>query len=73
MQCFLKLESTLSHENTNAVFSPKTKKESEEKEEQIAEFQKQKDVLLSLFDEKRHEHLLSKGCLLYTSDAADDC
>uniref|UniRef100_A0A8D0X9W2 Tryptophan 2,3-dioxygenase n=2 Tax=Sus scrofa TaxID=9823 RepID=A0A8D0X9W2_PIG len=35
--------------------------ESEEKEEQMAEFQKQKKVLLSLFDEKRHEHLLSKG------------
>ncbi|XP_059779845.1 tryptophan 2,3-dioxygenase isoform X2 [Balaenoptera ricei] len=37
------------------------KEESEEKEEQKAEFQKQKEVLLSLFDEKRHEHLLSKG------------
>ncbi|XP_047655182.1 tryptophan 2,3-dioxygenase [Phacochoerus africanus] len=37
------------------------KEESEEKEEQMAEFQKQKKVLLSLFDEKRHEHLLSKG------------
>ncbi|XP_027423010.1 tryptophan 2,3-dioxygenase isoform X1 [Bos indicus x Bos taurus] len=37
------------------------KEESEEKEEQMAEFQKQKEVLLSLFDEKRHEHLLSKG------------
>ncbi|KAI4536136.1 hypothetical protein MG293_013528 [Ovis ammon polii] len=36
------------------------KEESEEKEEQMAEFQKQKEVLLSLFDEKRHEHLLSK-------------
>ncbi|KAK2507675.1 hypothetical protein MC885_008354 [Smutsia gigantea] len=39
------------------------KEESEEKEEQMAEFQKQKEVLLSLFDEKRHEHLLSKGRL----------
>ncbi|XP_040327581.1 tryptophan 2,3-dioxygenase [Herpailurus yagouaroundi] len=37
------------------------KEESEEKEEQMAEFRKQKEVLLSLFDEKRHEHLLSKG------------
>ncbi|XP_073897866.1 tryptophan 2,3-dioxygenase isoform X2 [Castor canadensis] len=37
------------------------KEESEDKEEQMAEFQKQKEVLLSLFDEKRHEHLLSKG------------
>lgn len=27
----------------------------------MAEFQKQKEVLLSLFDEKRHEHLYSKG------------
>nr|KAF6350321.1 tryptophan 2,3-dioxygenase [Myotis myotis] len=37
------------------------KNESEEKEEQMAEFHKQKEVLLLLFDEKRHEHLLSKG------------
>ncbi|XP_020849773.1 tryptophan 2,3-dioxygenase isoform X3 [Phascolarctos cinereus] len=37
------------------------KEESEEKDEQLAEFQKQKEVLMSLFDEKRHEHLLSKG------------
>lgn len=27
----------------------------------MAEFRKQKEVLLCLFDEKRHEHLLSKG------------
>ncbi|NXY28109.1 T23O dioxygenase, partial [Pomatorhinus ruficollis] len=39
----------------------KGKAESEEKDDLMAEFQKQKDVLLSLFDEKRHEHLLSKG------------
>eukprot|EP00076_Gallus_gallus_P020227 XP_015140830.1 tryptophan 2,3-dioxygenase isoform X2 [Gallus gallus] len=37
------------------------KPESEEKEDLLSEFQKQKDTLLSLFDEKRHEHLLSKG------------
>ncbi|NXI31552.1 T23O dioxygenase, partial [Sterrhoptilus dennistouni] len=37
------------------------KAESEEKDDLMAEFQKQRDVLLSLFDEKRHEHLLSKG------------
>lgn len=43
------------------IFSPKAKEESEEKEEQMAEFRKQKEVLLSLFDEKRHEHLYSKG------------
>ncbi|NXM49364.1 T23O dioxygenase, partial [Gymnorhina tibicen] len=37
------------------------KAESEEKDDLMSEFQKQKDVLLQLFDEKRHEHLLSKG------------
>ncbi|XP_020637056.3 tryptophan 2,3-dioxygenase [Pogona vitticeps] len=37
------------------------KPDSEEKEDQLAELQKQKEVLISLFDEKRHEHLLSKG------------
>ncbi|NWT15818.1 T23O dioxygenase, partial [Vireo altiloquus] len=37
------------------------KAESEEKDDLLCEFQKQRDVLLSLFDEKRHEHLLSKG------------
>ncbi|KAM6440909.1 tryptophan 2,3-dioxygenase isoform 1-T1 [Liasis olivaceus] len=37
------------------------KEDSEEKEEQLAELKKQKEVLMSLFDEKRHEHLLSKG------------
>ncbi|XP_060634776.2 tryptophan 2,3-dioxygenase [Anolis sagrei] len=37
------------------------KDDSEEKEDQLAELQKQKEVLISLFDEKRHEHLLSKG------------
>ncbi|NXX87956.1 T23O dioxygenase, partial [Centropus bengalensis] len=37
------------------------KPESEAKDDLLSEFQKQKDVLLSLFDEKRHEHLLSKG------------
>lgn len=52
--------------NINAIFFLKAKEESEEKEEQMAEFQKQKEVLLSLFDEKRHEHLLSKG--IYSKD-----
>ncbi|NWS00973.1 T23O dioxygenase, partial [Motacilla alba] len=37
------------------------KAESEDKDDLLSEFQKQRDVLLSLFDEKRHEHLLSKG------------
>lgn len=60
-RCFPKLESVISLENINAIFFPKAKEESEEKEEQMAEFQKQKEVLLSLFDEKRHEHLYSKG------------
>lgn len=43
------------------IFSHKAKKDSEEKEEQMAEFRKQKEVLLCLFDEKRHDYLLSKG------------
>ncbi|NWZ73188.1 T23O dioxygenase, partial [Acrocephalus arundinaceus] len=37
------------------------KAESEDKDDLLSEFQKQRDILLSLFDEKRHEHLLSKG------------
>nr|XP_056711032.1 tryptophan 2,3-dioxygenase-like [Euleptes europaea] len=37
------------------------KEDSEEKEDQMAELKKQKEVLISLFDEKRHEHLLGKG------------
>ncbi|XP_063166864.1 tryptophan 2,3-dioxygenase isoform X2 [Candoia aspera] len=37
------------------------KEDSEEKEEQLAELQKQKEVLMSLFDEKLHEHLHGKG------------
>lgn len=35
--------------------------ESEEKEELKVELAKQKDVFISLFDKKRHDHLLSKG------------
>ncbi|KAG5270524.1 hypothetical protein AALO_G00193650 [Alosa alosa] len=38
-----------------------TKPESEDKDEQMAEFTKQREVLESLFDEKRHDHLMSKG------------
>ncbi|ELK08302.1 Tryptophan 2,3-dioxygenase [Pteropus alecto] len=44
------------------------KEESEEKEEQMAEFQQRKEILLSLFDEKRQENLLSKDnhvCLVH--------
>ncbi|XP_074847986.1 tryptophan 2,3-dioxygenase [Carettochelys insculpta] len=37
------------------------KQESEEKEDLLAEFQKQRECIISLFDEKRHEHLVSKG------------
>ncbi|XP_078268715.1 tryptophan 2,3-dioxygenase-like isoform X3 [Rhinoraja longicauda] len=33
----------------------------EEKEDMLLELHKRKEVLTSLFDEKRHEHLLSKG------------
>ncbi|XP_030047471.1 tryptophan 2,3-dioxygenase [Microcaecilia unicolor] len=39
----------------------RAKEESEDKKEQLAELQKQKEVFILLFDEKRHEHLLSKG------------
>lgn len=35
--------------------------DSEEKEEMMAELVKQKELFTSLFDEKRHDHLLSKG------------
>lgn len=35
--------------------------DSEEKEELMAELVKQKDVFTSLFDEKRHDHLVSRG------------
>lgn len=35
--------------------------ESEDKEELMEELAKQKDLFTSLFDEKRHDHLLSKG------------
>lgn len=35
--------------------------DSEEKEELMAELVKQKEIFTSLFDEKRHDHLVSKG------------
>lgn len=35
--------------------------DSEEKEELMAELAKQREIFTSLFDEKRHDHLLSKG------------
>ncbi|XP_053316342.1 tryptophan 2,3-dioxygenase [Spea bombifrons] len=43
------------------IKSVKAKPDSEEKEEQIAELLKQREVFTALFDEKRHQHLLSKG------------
>lgn len=39
--------------------------ESEDKEELKGELAKQKDLFMSLFDEKRHDHLLSKGQCLW--------
>lgn len=57
----------------NVISSSKAKEESEEKEEQMAEFQKQKEVLLSLFDEKRHEHLYSKGEYFILSILSPGC
>ncbi|XP_068134980.1 tryptophan 2,3-dioxygenase [Hyperolius riggenbachi] len=39
----------------------KGKPDSEDKEEKLAELQKQKELFTALFDEKRHEHLVSKG------------
>lgn len=39
--------------------------DSEEKEELMAEMVKQREIFTSLFDEKRHDHLVSKGeCLI---------
>ncbi|XP_063044663.1 tryptophan 2,3-dioxygenase A [Engraulis encrasicolus] len=38
-----------------------SKPPSGDKEEQMEEFIKQREVLSSLFDEKRHDHLMSKG------------
>lgn len=35
--------------------------DSEEKEEAMAELVKQRELFTSLFDEKRHDHLVSKG------------
>nr|XP_033796216.1 LOW QUALITY PROTEIN: tryptophan 2,3-dioxygenase [Geotrypetes seraphini] len=43
------------------VGTVRAKEESEDKNEQLAELQKQKEMFTLLFDEKRHEHLLSKG------------
>lgn len=45
--------------------------ESEEKEELMGELAKQKDLFTSLFDEKRHDHLLSKGQCFWQNILAD--
>lgn len=42
-------------------FALKKTPDPEEKEEMMAEVVKQKELFSSLFDEKRHDHLLSKG------------
>lgn len=42
-------------------FNPQKMPDSEAKEELMAELVKQKDVFTSLFDEKRHDHLVSRG------------
>lgn len=39
--------------------------DTEEKEDMMAELVKQKEIFTSLFDEKRHDHLVSKGgCII---------
>ncbi|KAM5194538.1 tryptophan 2,3-dioxygenase [Mantella aurantiaca] len=43
------------------LLQAKAKPDSEEKEENLAELQKQRELFTALFDEKRHEHLHSKG------------
>lgn len=46
--------------------------DSEEKEELMAELVKQKELFTSLFDEKRHDDLLSKGeCFLQIKNPAN--
>lgn len=48
--------------------------DSEDKEELMAELIKQKELFTSLFDEKRHDHLVSKGsCLLLTDEVTVLC
>ncbi|KAE8630084.1 hypothetical protein XENTR_v10000685 [Xenopus tropicalis] len=56
-----KLEANIFRGLEEELQTVKTKPDSEEKEEQLAELQKQKELFGALFDERRHEHLLSKG------------
>lgn len=42
--------------------------DSEEKDEMMAELVKQRELFTSLFDEKRHDHLVSKGeCFFFNN------
>ncbi|XP_059819445.1 tryptophan 2,3-dioxygenase-like [Hypanus sabinus] len=54
----INIEAGLEEEFTNLQ---KSNPAFEEKEDMLLEFNKRKEMLTSLFDEKRHEHLLSKG------------
>uniref|UniRef100_H2ZSL3 tryptophan 2,3-dioxygenase n=1 Tax=Latimeria chalumnae TaxID=7897 RepID=H2ZSL3_LATCH len=56
-----KLQATIEEGLKQELAAAWARPDSEEKEEALAELQKQKEVFTSLFDEKRHEHLHSKG------------
>ncbi|KAG8454013.1 hypothetical protein GDO86_000587 [Hymenochirus boettgeri] len=56
-----KLETNIYRGIEEELQTAKGKPDSEDKEELLAELQKQKEIFTALFDEKRHEHLLSKG------------
>lgn len=45
--------------------------DSEEKEEAMDELVKQRELFTSLFDEKRHDHLVSKGESFFLSWKSD--
>lgn len=45
--------------------------DSEEKEEMMEELVKQRELFTSLFDEKRHDHLVSKGDCFFSTDNSD--
>ncbi|KAM9331170.1 tryptophan 2,3-dioxygenase [Gastrophryne carolinensis] len=56
-----KLEANIFQGLEEELQHAKTKPDSEDKDDHLAELQKQKEVFTALFDEKRHEHLVSKG------------
>uniref|UniRef100_UPI00398E45E0 tryptophan 2,3-dioxygenase-like n=1 Tax=Pristiophorus japonicus TaxID=55135 RepID=UPI00398E45E0 len=56
-----KLKTNIERELREEYADIQSKPVFEEKEDMLSEFNRQKEVLTSLFDEKRHEHLLSKG------------